>query len=192
MRGVQTGVSFEMWCTPLDGHVSVQWNRCPGSTALHTEDSVVPLPRSSAGWMAARIGRLFAGVGRRHPVTARKASLMTGSKRRVGALWHQTGAQYSAVECTRARVAVRRVVAPTPQPEPASRLKDATRDVSFLRSDSRYVRVMPNVTPRYLDSEQNGRVLLMKLMFTSRLASLLLRWNIAEIVVVALSFSFHI
>jgi len=42
------------------------------------------------------------------------------------------GAQYSAVECTRARVAVHNIVAPAPQPEPASRLKSATCDVSFL------------------------------------------------------------
>ena len=41
------------------------------------------------------------------------------------------GAQYSAVECTKARVAIRRVVAPAPQPEPASRLRSATRDVNI-------------------------------------------------------------
>jgi len=42
----------------------------------------------------------------------------------------------AAVECTRARVAVRKVVAPTPKPESANRLRSATHDVSFLRSDS--------------------------------------------------------
>ena len=31
---------------------------------------------------------------------------------------------------------VRKVVAPEPQPEPASRLRSVTGDVSFLRSDS--------------------------------------------------------
>jgi len=72
--------------------------RCP-------RDSVAPLRRSSAGWVPARIGRLSAGVGRRHPVTIRKASLMVESIRRVWALRHQTGAQYSAVEWTTARVA---------------------------------------------------------------------------------------
>jgi len=94
-------------------------------------DSLAPLQRSWAGWMPARIGRLSTGVGRRHLVTIRKASLMAGSIRRVWALRHQAGAQYSAVECTRARVAIRRVVAPAPQPEPASRLRRAMRDVSF-------------------------------------------------------------
>jgi len=71
---------------------------------------------------------------------------------------------YSAVECTRARVAIGRVVAPAPQPERASRLKCATRDVSLLRSDSRYRRYvsdLSNVTPRYLGSEQKGRVSLL-------------------------------
>jgi len=70
----------------------------------------------------------------------------------------------SAVEWTRARVAIHRVVAPAPQPEPASRLKSTTRDVSFWRSDSRcrrYVNDLFNVTPRYLGSEQKGRVSLL-------------------------------
>jgi len=129
--------------------------------------------------MPAGIGRFSAGVGRRHPVTIRKASLIVGSMRRVWALRYQTGAQYSAVEWTRARVAVRNVVAPAPQPESSSRFRSATRDVSFLRSDSRclrYVSDLSNVTPRYLGSEQTGRVSLMKLTFSSRLASLL-RWK---------------
>jgi len=66
--------------------------------------------------MPARIGRLSADEERRHPVTIRKASLMVGLIMRVSALRNQTGAQYSAVEYTGARVAVRRVVAPAPQP----------------------------------------------------------------------------
>jgi len=47
------------------------------------------------------------------------------------------GAQYPAVEYTRARVVVRRVVAPALHLEPGSHLRSATPDVSFLRSDSR-------------------------------------------------------
>ena len=47
--------------------------------ALNGADVQAPLRRSSAGWMPARVGRLSAGVGRRHPVTIRKASLMAGS-----------------------------------------------------------------------------------------------------------------
>jgi len=81
------------------------------------------------------------------------------------------------------------------QPEPTSRLKSAMRDVSFLRSDSRcrrQVSDLSNVTPRYLGSEQKGRVSLSKLTFSSRLASLLLRWKTAHIVFVVLSFNFQV
>ena len=160
------------------------------SMARRPRDSVAPLRRSSAGWMPARIGRLSASVGRRHPVTIRKASLVVGSMRRGRVLRHQTGVQYSAVECTRVRVAVLNVVAPAPQPEPASRLRIATRDVSFLRRDSkclRYVSDLSNITPRYLGSEQKGRVSLLKLTFSSRSASLLLRWKAADTVFQMLS-----
>ena len=66
-----------------DGRVSAEKGRCPGSMARRPRDSVAPLRGSSAGWMPARIGRLSAGVGRRHPVTIRKASLMVGSIRRA-------------------------------------------------------------------------------------------------------------
>ena len=118
-------------CIPFGGQVSAEWSRCSGSMARRARESVAPVWRSSAGWMPARIGRLSAGVGRRHPVRVRKASLMVGSMRRVWALRHQTGVQYSAVECTRAKVAIGSVVAPAPQPEPVSRLKNATRDIQW-------------------------------------------------------------
>ena len=64
-----------------DGRVNAEWSRCPGSMARRPRDSVTPLRRSSAGWMPARIGRLYAGVGRRHPVTLHRVSLMVGSIR---------------------------------------------------------------------------------------------------------------
>jgi len=157
-------------------------------------DSVALLRRSSSGWMSAKIGRLSTGVGRRHPVTIRKASLMAGSMKWVWAMRHQTGAQYSAVECSRGRVAIRRILAPAPQPQPASS-GDATCDVSFLRSDSRYRRFvsdLSNVTPRYLGSEQKGRVSLLCLTSCSRLASLLLRCKAAITFFIVLSFSFQV
>jgi len=53
---------------------------------------------------------------------------------------------------------------------PASRLRSATRDVSFLRSDSRcrrYVSDLSNVTLRYLGSGQKGRVSLVKFTISS-------------------------
>ena len=37
------------------------------------KESVAPCRRSSGGWMPERTGRLSVGVGRRHPVTIRKA-----------------------------------------------------------------------------------------------------------------------
>ena len=117
----------------------------PLSMARRARDSVAPLRRSSTGWMPARIGR-SAGVGRRHPVTICKASLMAGSIRQVWALRHQAGVQYSAVECTRARVTIRRVIAPAPQPDPGSCLRSATRDVNFLRSDSRCRRYVSDLS----------------------------------------------
>jgi len=115
VRRVTNGcVDLRRHAFALGGQVSVEWSRCPGSMPRRARDSVAPLRRSSAGWMSARIGRLSAGLGHRHPVTIGKASLMAGSMRQVWALRHQTGAQYSAVEWTRDRVAVRRVAVPAP------------------------------------------------------------------------------
>ena len=79
MRRVQLGVSI--LC--VDGRVSAEWSRCPGSMARRARDSVAPVRRSSAGWMPVRVERLSAGAGRRHPVTIRKASLKVGSMRRI-------------------------------------------------------------------------------------------------------------
>ena len=63
--------------------MSADWSRCPASMARRARDIVAPLQRSSAGWMPAKMGRLSAGVGHRHAVTIRKASLIAGSIRRV-------------------------------------------------------------------------------------------------------------
>ena len=120
---------------------------------------------------------------------------MAGSMRRVWALRHQTGAQYSADEWTRAKVAVCSVVAPAPQSELANHLMSATRDISFLRLDSRcrrYVSDLFNVSPNYLGSEQKSNLSLLWLNFSSCLASSLLSWKTADAVFVVLSFSFHI
>ena len=64
--------------TALVGRVSAEWSRCLGSMARRLRDSVAPLQRSSAGRMPARIGKLSTGVGRKHPVTIRMASLLVG------------------------------------------------------------------------------------------------------------------
>ena len=151
--------------------------------------------RSSVGRIPAKTNRLSVGVERRHPVTMRSASLIGLLMRRVWVLRHQTGAQYSAAECTRARVAVRNVVAPAPQVDPASRLRSPTRVVSFLRSDSkcrRNVSALSNFMPRYVGSAQYGRSRPSTLMESSRRASLLFRWKAADTVLVVLGFSFHV
>ena len=67
----------------LGGQVSATWRRCPGSMARRARDSAAPLRQSSAGWVPVKIRRLSAVVGRRHPVTIRKASLVVRSMRRV-------------------------------------------------------------------------------------------------------------
>ena len=116
---------------------SVSWpcRMWPRSKELQlTKESVAPWRRSSSGWMRVRTGRLSVGVGRKHPVTMRKASLRTLSMRRVCELRHQAGAQYSAVEKIRNKAAVCNVLAPAPHPEPASRLSSERRLDSFLRS----------------------------------------------------------
>ena len=92
-------------------------------------------------------------------------------------------------------MAVRSVVAPVPQPYPASRLKSAMRDVKFLRNDltcRRYVSVLSKFTPSCVGLEQKGRVSLLKLTSSSRLASLLLRWKAASTAFVVLSINFHV
>ena len=144
---------------PIGRRASIEWSRCLGSVARRSSDSKPPLRRSSVGWMPARMGRLCAGVGRRHPVTFRQSSLMAGSIRRVCALLHQTGAQYCAVECTSPKVTVRNVIALGAQPEPPSRFNSATSDVSFLRIDSkcwRYVSDVCDITLRHLGSDEKG------------------------------------
>ena len=105
--GTNGCLDFRHFVFALDGQMRAEWSRCPGSMARRAREA--PMQRSSAGWMPARIGSLSTDVGRRHPVTIHKASLMVGSMRRVWALRHQTGAQYTAVEYISARVAVRSV-----------------------------------------------------------------------------------
>ena len=50
---------------------------------IHSEPRRVSLPFCEAGWVPESIGRWSVGMGRRHPVTMRKASFKTLSMRRV-------------------------------------------------------------------------------------------------------------
>jgi len=121
----------------LDGQVSAEWSRCPGFMTRRARDSVAPLRRSSAGWMPARIGKLTPGVGRRHPVTICQASLMGGQ---CGMYEHCGTRQECSTPLLNGpeQVFFCSIVAPVSQLEPASRLKSATCDVTFLRSDLRH------------------------------------------------------
>ena len=126
---VLTGVSIlvaanarKMWHNPFMEQYA--------SWARQARDSMARWRRSSVGWIPTKTKRLSVGAGRRHLVSMCKASLIGISMRRVWALWHQTGAQYPAVEWTKARVAVRNIVALAPQLAPDSRLKSLTRFIT--------------------------------------------------------------
>ena len=110
-------LDFSLSLLAACGSVSWPCRKCPGSKELRlAKKSVAPWRRSSAGWMPERTGRLFVGVGRRHLVTLRKGSFRTLSMRRVCALRHEAGAQYSAVEYIRDKTAVHNVLATAPHP----------------------------------------------------------------------------
>ena len=97
--GTNGCLDFSLSLLAAQGSVSWPCRMWPGSKELRlAKESVAPWRRSEAGWMIERTGKLSVGVGRRHPVTMRKASLRTLSMRRVCALRHQAGAQYSAVK----------------------------------------------------------------------------------------------
>ena len=103
--------------------------------------------------MPARMGRLSNGVGHSHPVTIWSAPLIAVLMMRVCALRHQTGAQYSAVEYTRAKVADQRTAPLAPHPDPVSRLIRVMGEVKFPSSDSRcrwYISNLSSFTPRYV------------------------------------------
>jgi len=103
---------FDLRCCAFlsDGQMSTRWSRCPGSMSCHDRDIVAPLWQSSAGWMPTKMSRLSAGVEQMHPMIVCEVLLMTRSIKQVLALRHWAGAQYSAVECTKAKVIFHNVV----------------------------------------------------------------------------------
>ena len=56
LAGINGCFDFRLRASPLDGRVSAEWNRCPGSMAWRARDSVAPLRRSSAGLHACEDG----------------------------------------------------------------------------------------------------------------------------------------
>ena len=97
--GTNGRLDFSLSLLAACGSVTWPCRMWPGSKELRlAKESVAPWRRSSAGWMPESTERLSVGVGRMHSMTMRKASLRTLSMRRVCALRHQAGAQYSAVE----------------------------------------------------------------------------------------------
>ena len=150
--------------------------------------------QSSVGRIPANTNNLPVGVDCSHPVTMCKASLIGLLMSQVWGLQHQTGEQYSAVLCSRARVAVHNVVVPAPQANSASFLKSPMHVVNFLYSASRYwqnVRSLSNFMLRYVGSAQYGRAHPSTMIKIFCHASLLLRWKTTNTLLAVLSFNFY-
>ena len=97
--GANWCLDFSLSLPAACGSVSWPCRMWPGFKELQLAKwSVAPWRRSSVGWMPEETGRLSVGVGRRHPVTMRKASLRTLSMWQVRAMRHQADVQYLVVE----------------------------------------------------------------------------------------------
>ncbi|XP_061923175.1 uncharacterized protein mlphb [Entelurus aequoreus] len=143
-----------------------------------------------AGAMPARMGSWFTGVPRRHPETVRRALLRATSNFFTWALRHQTGAQYSAAENTRASADMCSVFVVAPHVVPASRRIRAARALVFALALCRCclnVSVLSSFTPRYVGTGWDCNRALSTMMFISRAASMLLTWNIEDVVLSMLS-----
>ena len=148
--GTNGCINLSCWCKWGWGQ-KLFANMCSGSCVRRARDNIACLRQTSVGRMLAKTNKLSIGLGRRYSVTMCKTSLIGMLIRRVWALRHQTSEQYSAIECTRTRVAESNIVAPAFQVDLASRLKNPTRVVNFLRNDSRCQRnvsAQSNFMPR--------------------------------------------
>ena len=105
--------------------------RLPGSAALVVSFMALFFLLRSAGGMPARMGSMSVGVGFIAPKMVRRASLIAASSFLVCRLSPQAGEAYSAVEKTRARAEVRKVLKSAPQSVPASFLMRLTRERVF-------------------------------------------------------------
>ena len=107
------------------------------------------------------IGRLSIAVGRRHPVTLRKASYRTPSTTQVLALRRHTGAQYSAAKLSRDRAAVHSVLAALPHSELVCCFSSVTHYFSFFAQCCKMVAEREPSVHKTSLVEQNGKSLML-------------------------------
>jgi len=134
----------------------------------HAKNSVIPLQWSSTGWMPVRMGRLSTGAAHHTGIQSQFTRLFWWQGQWGGCEYSGTRQDHSTLLLNGPGL---RWLFPTLllQPKPASCLKSAPHDISFLRIDSRgqqYVSDLSNVTPRYLGLEQKVRVSLLWLTFS--------------------------
>jgi len=176
----QTGTSKNGWsrrlhqslpCIPTRSAVERWVQQISKLMARRARDSVAPLRRNSADWIPARIERLSAGIGSRHPVTVHKASVMTRS-------WGECEKCSTRQECSTLllnepglRWLFARLLLQHPNPARASKPpQECDAWCQLFWSDTKcrwHVSVLSNVTPSYLGAEQKGNVSLLKLTFGS-------------------------
>ena len=145
-------------------------------SALRARASVAASRLISAGAIPARTGSWLVGVARRHPETVRSAVLRAASSFLAWGLRLQTGAQYSAVENTKASVEMRSVFVEAPHVVLARRRINAARAVVFPLALFRCClkdSVRSSFTPRYVGEDWDCRRESLTMMLILRVASLL-------------------
>ena len=121
--------------------------------AFRARASMAPSRLTSAGAIPQRKASWFVGVARRHLETVHRAVLRAVSSLFTWGLRHQTGAQYSALENTRASVEMRSVFLEAPHVMPARQHISAAWQVVFALTLSRCClndSVLSSFTPRYV------------------------------------------
>jgi len=160
--------------------------------ARHARDSAAPLRRSPAGWMPARVGRLSAGAG----IQSQFAKRCWWRSWWGGYEHCSTRQVHSTLQLNAPELGWLFAVLLFQNPIRSQQ----TASGAWCQLLMKWLKVwvicdvsnLSNVTPRYLGSEQKGRISLLYLTFSSHLASLLLRWNAADNVFAVLSFSFQV
>jgi len=140
--------------------------RSPSPVKQRARESLGPLRQNSAGWISARIGRLSAGVGGgcEHCDTRQERSTLLLNRPGIWWLFATLLLQH-----------------PSQSQHAASRAQGvmSTCEVSRGVGDT-WVSCPTLLRGRPMGSEKKGRVSLLSLTSSSRLASLLLRWKTAK------------